>query len=251
MAENKISVIAHSSEGYSLIQLLDENGKKTNQIRVVDRNGRPIKQVNNEGNIVENLLRINADENGINKAEGFKNGFAKISYVTPSSGRDGEYGGDHKTTYITRSGYTLDSDYDKSLINIAEEVYQQPEILVKSKLKQLAQQSSHGVYSFSSEDYAKVYKVLLDVAQHAFSEKAYEIVVERRINSSFMHSNREKYEKQEVKDLAELERLAKRVTSHMARELDSMNRGNNRYAIKRRIEALIDPSASALAKGDE
>ena len=164
MAENKISVIAHSSEGCSLIQLLDENGKKTNQIRVVDRNGRPIKQVNNEGNIVENLLRINADENGINKAEGFKNGFAKISYVTPSSGRDGEYGGDHKTTYITRSGYTLDSDYDKSLINIAEEVYQQPEILVKSKLKQLAQQSSHGVYSFSSEDYAKVYKVLLDVA---------------------------------------------------------------------------------------
>ena len=66
-----------------------------------------------------------------------------------------------------------------------------------------------------------------------------------------MNTSRDEYEKQEIKDLAELEKLARKVTSHMARQLESMNRGNNRYAIKRRIEALIDPSASALAKGDE
>ncbi len=251
MAESKNKVIAYSSEGYALVQLLDENGKGTNQVKVVDRNGRTVKQVDGKGNIVDNLITVFANEDGVQKAEGFKNGLAKISYVTPYHGPHGDYGGTLETAYVTRSGYKLDSDYDKTLINLAEQVYQQPEILVRSKLKDLAKQCSHGIYAPSSEDYAKIYKILTDVAQHAFSEKAYEITVTRRSSTSFMNTRIDEYEKQELKDLAELEKLARRVTSHMARQLASMNRGNNRDAIKRRIEALIDPSASALAKGDE
>ncbi len=220
-------------DDYNLAVVVDENGKQTNTVVVVDRYGKPTKKVVN-GALQENAHNVNSD--GSLKASGFESGLASVSFTTPEYGQGLMYGGENKTIYITRSGYVIDSG--SKLVETAKSAYENPGELTHIKWRD------------GNPYYADEYKVLLDVAQHSFEAKGRALeekyLKEQLYTRNGFHAFEEsKYtEKQYVSDLKELEKLAKKVVAHLAKELEKANKGNNRNAIKGRINALTSPETA-------
>ena len=232
MAEEKKTRIITSGSHYSIRANIDDRDRVTGDFVVIDDAHRVTQRVNGKGQIEPNACDVNCDYNGIKKAEGFKNGLATLSYTTPTAGRDDEYGGDDETAYVTRSGYVF---YNEALADKAREIYENPGKLTSFKLGRL------------TSDYVTEHKVLLDVAQHSFEEKGREM--EHKVFQT-RYFNGQYTEKDRMRDLIELEKLAKKVVSHMAKEFQKANNGKSKQAVEQRIKNLLSPSAQVVELGE-
>lgn len=227
---SKLEKLTYGSD-YSLAVEVDENGKKSKTIVVLDRFGKPSKQVAN-GALQDNSYNVNCDYNGFTASD-FKNGLASISFTTPEYGQGLMYGGDDRTVFLTRSGYPIDSRSE--LAEKAQNAYANPGELTRIKWRD------------GNSNYAYEYKVLLDVAQHSFESKGRELEQKYGMHR-YSIAEAEYTEKQYASDLKELEKLAKKVVGHLAKELEKANKGNNKVAIKNRLNALTSPEAALAAE---
>lgn len=212
MAEKKFEELTHLNEGYKLAAKVDDNGRRTRTVVVLNAQNEVVQQVS-KGKLVPNGREINSM--GLDyTATPFEDGVATVSYITPYWGQGMQNGGDDATIGLTRSGYTV---YASEIADIRN-AFKNPEILKKIKI--------------AESDYSRKYKIYLDVAQHSFERKGKEFA-------------------NDPKALKELTKLAKNVVAHLAREFEKNNKKSSE-GLAERLAALTGQAADVtLVSGGE
>ena len=214
-------ITVSESEGYSIKET------EENQFTVYNRQGKASKQVDDQGNLVDNSFAFYCDDDGC-KVEPFNNGVATFTYKTPTRGEIETFGGDLLKAYMTRSGYVFGDD---ALATAAKSVFEDPTILLRFTLGDEAYKIKRTKTDYGAYGPDKIYKILLDVAQHSYEESA------RTKGSS--------------KDLSKLEKSARKVVSHMVKEYANFqDKSKHRSAIEDRIAMLVDSSAQKPERGE-
>ena len=216
MADKKYEYLTPVKDGYRVAVELGENGRRTFNVVVLNKDNMPVKTVKN-GQVIDNGFKLDAEYTSFT-AEPFDLGMARINYIGVRGGRDGEYGGRPEEVHITRSGKIVPYYMVESL----KKIYQRPELATKIKLGD--------DYHYQAE-----FDACLDVVQHSYEAIANE-------TSFATQRDYKKYEKafEEAKEVisALTEKLAKRI-------------GKNPEATVQRFQKLLGTDQPVSQLGGE